>query len=110
MVRREADGSTLYWIQNGVKVVVTPMEYQYGVVVATQGRQIEVQKVENQQAKDNYLTAYSNAMISINAGRPAPLPVKPKMIVVADPVMDDYGDVTQGAESEVDWIPPLPPV
>ena len=38
MVRREADGSTLYWMQDGVKIQVNPLEYQYDAVVSTQSR------------------------------------------------------------------------
>ena len=110
MVRREADGSTLYWMQDGVKIQVNPLEYQYDAVVSTQSRQIEVKNVENQQARQNYLTALANANVSNKAGRPEPLPAKPKMIVVDDPIMDDYGNVAQGVEHSEDWNPPLPPV
>ncbi len=109
MVRREADGVTLYWIQDGQKMSVNYMEYQFGVVQETQDLQISA-KNQNAANKDHYMTALKNAQLNEDASRPYPTPVKPQMLVVTDPVMDDYGNVEGGVQSSVDWIPPLPVV
>lgn len=106
-VRREADGQTLYWIQEGVKVSVNMMEYQYGTVQATQDAQISA-KLQNNTNKDHYMTTLSNAQVSEDASRPYPPFTAPLMIVVSDPFMDEYGNVTAGVEAQIPWIPPLP--
>ncbi len=126
MVRRESDGSTLYWIQDGQKVSVTQMEYQYGAVAETQGNQITSARV-NKRVRFNYCNWVNNiAQVNEDASRPyppypgdvnddgTPIPLdsngKPLMWSVADPIMYDFGDVTTGKESWVPWVPPLPVV
>lgn len=107
MVRREADGQTLYWIQDGLKVEVHPMEYQYGVVQETQDLQISA-KLQNNHNKDYYMRELGNMQISVDASRPYSVPAPPLMLVVSDPIMDDYGNVEPGKSSEVPWVPALP--
>ena len=108
MVRREPDQHTLYFIgSDGQKVSVSPFDWQYQIVEATQDLQIS-SVWQNRQRKNNYLGALSNAQGNLNSGRPCPTPEKPKMISVSDPTCDEYGMITMGVSEEVDWIPSLP--
>lgn len=109
MVRREADGSTLYWIQDGQKIEVNQLEWQYSVALETQDLQISA-RLQNSQRRDHYMTTLANAQLNEDASRPYPPFITPTMIVVTDPVMDEYGNVTAGVQSEVPFVPPLPGV
>ena len=109
MVRREPDGHTLYWIQDGLKVEVNYMEQQFGITQQVQDAQIANASI-NRQSVGNYLNSLANAQISVSAGRPVDIPTPPKMIITPDPIMDDWGWVTAPAQMEVDWVPALPTV
>jgi hypothetical protein len=108
-VRRKADGQTFYWIQDGVLIEVNMMEPQFGILQETQDLQISA-KNQNATNKDHYMTSLANAQISEDASRPYAPITTPLMIVVTDPVMDDFGDVTGGVQSSVPWVPPLPTI
>ena len=108
MVRRDVDGQTLYYIDvNGQRVQCSKFDWQYWVLLETQDLQIAA-VWQNQQRKNNYLTALSNAQTSINAARTVDTPLKPRQIVVTDPTADDYGILTIGTQTEQDWKPELP--
>lgn len=108
-VRRSPDFSTLYWIDsNGFKVEVHPLEgAAYSAALETMDAQIFAKR-ENLQRRDHYLNELANQQISVDASRPYSVPQPPQMIIVNDPVMDDFGTVTPGLSYETEWNPPLP--
>lgn len=109
MVRREVDGSTLYFIgSDDVVVRVTRQDSQYGVVQATQDLQISA-RLQNNLKRKNYEDEVANKQISVDAFRPfGEVPVKPLHLVVSDPTINEYGEVMAGTQSEdTNWVPPL---
>jgi hypothetical protein len=105
MIRREADGSTLYFAgPDGAFVRVSIMDSQYSPVLDTFGLQISA-RLQNNHNLDIYKQKVANAQISIDASRnPGPLPEKITKIVVSDPSIDEYGTITAGIQTEEVWI------
>lgn len=110
MVRRESDGRgltvCLYFTTADGELVKVFGGPDFTTALATMEAQVQM-RMQNNTRRDEYMGALHNAQLNIDTigtiGKAGTMPVKPKRIVVEDPIMKEDGTLVQGKEYEVEW-------